>query len=120
MGENMEQMENKMKILMDKNMAELQIFILQTLDVRLPKSDIVTKVTHVNKVSIHVEKPTSNKKNSSGFNSNSGFNYGGGPKLNFPKLELKKFDGTDAFTLVNQLEQYLNYIILWMIGKGFT
>jgi hypothetical protein len=58
MGENMEQMEKKMENLMDKKMEELQNSILQTLDGRLPKSDIVTKVTHENKGSIHVEQPT--------------------------------------------------------------
>jgi hypothetical protein len=40
-----------------------------------------------------------NKKFSSGFNSNSGVNYGGGPKFNLPKIELKNFDGTKVFTL---------------------
>jgi hypothetical protein len=47
-----------------------------------------------------------NKQFSSGFNSNSGVNYGGGPKFNFPKIELKKFDGTKVFTWVNQIEKY--------------
>jgi hypothetical protein len=51
-------------------------------------------VTHENKVSIHVEHIVGNKQFSSGFNSNSGVNYGEGPKFNFFKIELKKFDGT--------------------------
>jgi hypothetical protein len=68
---------------------------IQTLDGRLPKSDIVTEETHENKGSIHVEQPSNNKHFSGGFNSNSGVNYGWVPKgVNFPKVELKKFDGT--------------------------
>jgi hypothetical protein len=39
-------------------------------------------------------------------NSNSGVNFGEGPTFNFPKIELKKFDGTRVFTWVNQMEQY--------------
>jgi len=79
-------------------MEELKISILQTLYWRLPKSDVVTNVTHENKGSIHVEQPTGNNQFSSGFNYNSGVNYDGGPKFNFPKIELKKFDGTKVFT----------------------
>jgi hypothetical protein len=59
-----------------------------------------------NKDSIQVEQPTNNKSFSSGFNSNSGFNYDVGPKFNFLKIELNKFDGTDVFTWVNQIEKY--------------
>jgi alanyl-tRNA synthetase len=88
MGENMEKM-------MDKKMEEFQNSILQTLDGRIPKSDTVT---HENKGSIHVEQPVSNKKFSSGFNSNSGVNYGGDPKFKFPKIELNKFDVTKVFS----------------------
>jgi hypothetical protein len=47
----------------------------------------MTEVTHENKGSIHVEKSVGNKQFSSGFNSNSGFNYGGVLKVsNFPIL----------------------------------
>jgi hypothetical protein len=80
--------------------------ILQSLDERLPKGDMKMPGTHENKGSVHVEKPTDNKKFSSGFKSNSGINYGGGHKFNFPKIELKKFDGTKIFTWVNQIEKY--------------
>jgi hypothetical protein len=69
MDEKMEQMEQK-----------LVAKIIQTLDGRLPKSDTVTKETHENKGSIHVEQPSSNKHFSGGFNSNSGVNYGWVPK----------------------------------------
>jgi hypothetical protein len=62
--------------------------------------------TQENKGSFHVEQHVDNKQFSSGINSNSGVNYGGSPKLNFPKIELKKFDGREAFTWVNQIEQY--------------
>jgi hypothetical protein len=87
MDENRDQMEKKMD--------ELKISILQTLDGRLPKSDTVTEETHENKGSIHVEQPSNNKHFSGGFNSNSGVNYGWVPKgVNFPKVELNKFDGT--------------------------
>jgi hypothetical protein len=66
----------------------------------------VNNVTHENKGIIHVEQPTSSKQFSSVFNSNSGVNYDRGPKLNFPKIELKKIDGTKVFTCVNQIEKY--------------
>jgi hypothetical protein len=88
-------------------MVEIKIFILQTLYGRLPKSDIVTEETHENKGSIHARQLAINKHFSCGFNSNSGVNYGWVPKgLNFPKVELKKFDGTKVFTWVNQIEKY--------------
>ena len=61
---------------------------------------------HENKGSIKVEQLVHNKQFSSGFNSNSRVNYGGGPKFNLPKIELKKFDGRKVFTWVNQIEQY--------------
>jgi hypothetical protein len=95
MDENRDQMENKL----DKKMKELQNSILQTLDGRLPKSNIVTKETHENKGSIHAEQTANNKQYSSGFNSNNGVNYGWGPKgVNFHKVELNKFDGMEVFT----------------------
>jgi hypothetical protein len=72
--------------------------IFHALDERLTKGDIKMQGTHEKKVSIHVEETSDNKQFSSGFNSNSGVNYGGGPKLNFSKIELKKFDGTKVFT----------------------
>jgi hypothetical protein len=60
-----------------------------------PKSDIVIEETRENKGSIHVQQTLTNKNFSGGFNSNSGVNYGWVPKgVNFPKVELKKFDGT--------------------------
>jgi hypothetical protein len=68
--------------------------IFHTLDERLPKGDIKMQGTHENKSIIHVEQTANNKQLSSGFNSNSGVYYGGGPKFNFPKIELKNFDGT--------------------------
>jgi hypothetical protein len=52
------------------------------------------KGTHENKGSIRVEQHVDNNQFFNGFNSNSGVNYGGGPKFNLPKIELKKFDGT--------------------------
>jgi hypothetical protein len=76
----------------------LSSMIFHALDERLSKGDIKMQGTHENKGSIQVEQPVDNKQFSSGFNSNSGVNYGGGPKFNFPKIELKKFDGTKVFT----------------------
>ena len=76
-------------------MDELKFSILKTLDGRLHKSDSVTEENHENKGSIHVEQPSNNNHFSSGFNSNSGFNYGWVHKgVNFPKDESHKFDGT--------------------------
>jgi hypothetical protein len=93
-----------------KSMKELQnslsSMMFHALDDRLSKGDIKMQGTQENKGSILVEQPVDNKQFSSGFNSNSGVNYGGGPKFNFPKIELKKFDGTKVFTWVNQIEQY--------------
>ena len=63
--------------------------------------------THENKGNIHVEKTNNNKPfSTSESNSNNEINYGGGHKFNFPKMELKKFDGTKVFTWLNQMEQY--------------
>jgi hypothetical protein len=75
MEKKMEQMENKMnenrgqmgkemdgnRDQMEKNMDELKISISQTLDGRLPKSDIVTKENRENKGSVDFEQPSSNK-----------------------------------------------------------
>jgi hypothetical protein len=82
-------------------MKELQnsmsSMIFHALDERLPKVDIKMQGTHENKGSIHVEKPINNKQFSSGFNYNSVVNYVGGPKFNFPNIELNKFNGTKVF-----------------------
>ena len=67
--------------------------IFQVIHERLPKGDIKMEWTHENKCSTHVEQTTNNKQ-FSGSKSNCGVNYGGDPKFNFPKIELKKFDGT--------------------------
>jgi len=80
--------------------------IIQTLDGRFSKSDIVTKEAHENKGSIHAKQPSNNKHFLCGFNSNSGVNYGWVPKgVNFPKIQLKKFYGIEVFTWVNQIEK---------------
>jgi len=84
MDENREHMENKMD---EKMEYKLVTKIIQTLDGRLPKSDIVTKETHENKGNIHVEQCSSNKNFSSGLNSNSGVTYGYVLRVwNFPRL----------------------------------
>ena len=109
MKKKMEENKNDMKKKMDENkekiqksMKELQNFmsymIFHSLYERLPKEDIKIQGTHENKGSIHVEQPVDNKNFSSGFNSNSGVNYGGGPKFNFPKNQLNNFYGTNVFT----------------------
>jgi hypothetical protein len=79
--------------------------ISQAIDGRLPKGDIKMEWTHENKGSTHFEKSANNKPFSES-NSNYGVNSGGGSKFNFPKIELNKFDGTEVFTWVNQIEQY--------------
>jgi hypothetical protein len=105
-----QEIENKMKMNMDENKEEIQIsmremqnsmsfMIFEALDGRLPKGDIKMQGTHENKVSIHVEQTVNNKQFlTSESNSNSGVNYGGGPKFNFPNIELNNFDGTKVFT----------------------
>ena len=94
----MDDMTNKMDENIQKSMKELEkslsSMMFHALDDRLSKGDIKIQGTQENKGSIMVEQPTDNKQFSSGFKSNSGVNYGGGPKFNFPKIELKKFDGT--------------------------
>jgi hypothetical protein len=77
--------------------------IFHALDERLPKGDIKMQGTHENKGGIKVEQPADNNQFSSGFNSNSRVNNGGGPKFNFP---LNKFDGKEVFIWVNQIEKY--------------
>jgi hypothetical protein len=79
----------KKKEEIQNSMKEMQNFmssmIFQALDERLPKGDIKMQGTHENKGSIHVEQTANNKPfSTSEFNSNSGVNYGGGPKFNFP------------------------------------
>jgi hypothetical protein len=81
--------------------------IFQDLDEIFLKGYIKMEGTHENKGSTHVEQTVNNKPFSTNESKyNSGVNYGGGPKFNFPKIELKKFNGTKVFTLVNQIEQY--------------
>jgi len=81
--------------------------IIKTLDQRPSKSDIVTEGTRENIGSVHVEQLSNNKNFLGGFNSNSGVNYGWVPKgVNFPNVELKKFDGKKVFTWVNQINKY--------------
>jgi hypothetical protein len=103
MDENREEIWYSMK----KMQNSMSSMIFQDLDERFPKGYIKMQGTHENKGSIHVEQTANNKPFSTiESNSNSGVNYGGGPKFNFPKIELNKFDGTKAFTWVNQMEQY--------------
>jgi hypothetical protein len=72
--------------------------IIESLNGRLPKIDKVFEGTHENKGSIQVEKLSNDKTFPGGFNSNSGVTYRWFPKgVNFPKVELKKFDGTNIF-----------------------
>jgi len=122
MKRNMDEMENKMdekntnmKNKMDENKEEIQkimkelqnslsSMIFHALDERIPKRDIKMKGTCENKGSIHVEQTKNNKQFPSGFNSNIGVNYSGGPKLNFPNIELKKFDGAEVFTYKKYFE----------------
>jgi hypothetical protein len=80
--------------------------LFHALDERLFKGDIKMQGTHENKGNILVEQLVDNKQFSSGYNSNSGVSYDGGFKFNFPKFELKKFDGSKVFIWVNQIKQY--------------
>ena len=83
MGENKEEKQNSMK----EMKTSMSSMIFQALDERLLKGDIKMQGTHENKGSIKVEQPTNNTIFSSGFNSNSGVNYGWGPNsVNFPKV----------------------------------
>ena len=106
----MDENKNDLKEEIQKSMKELKnsmsSMIFHALDESHSKENIKMKGTQENKCSILVEQPDENKSFSSGFNSNSGVNYGGGPKVNFPKIELKNFDGITIFTWVNQIEQY--------------
>jgi predicted nucleic acid-binding Zn-ribbon protein len=100
---NMDDMENKMEENKNdikkeiqnslKEMQNMSSLISQDIDGRFPKGDIKMEWTHENKGSTHVEQ-TANNKTFSESNSNCGVNSGGAPKFNFPKIELKKFDGT--------------------------
>jgi hypothetical protein len=76
----------------------LSSMIFQAIDERHPKGYIKIQGTHENKGSIQVEQLVNNKQFYSGFNFNSGVNYSVFPKLDIPKTELKKFDGTKVFT----------------------
>jgi hypothetical protein len=111
MENNMEENKNDIKEEIQNSMKEMQksmsSMIIQALDERFPKGDMKMQGTHENKGSIHVEQTANNNPfSTSESNSNNGVNYGGGPKFNFPKIELKKFDGTEVFTWVNQIEKY--------------
>jgi hypothetical protein len=78
----------------------------------------VTEGTHENKGSIQVEQPSINKYIPGGFNSNIGANHGWVPKgIHFSKVELRKFDGTNVFTWVNQIEQYFELHNIMMLSK---
>jgi TolA-binding protein len=110
MKKNMDDMENKNDIKREiqnsmKEMQNMASLIFQAIDEIFPKGDIKMEWMHENKGSTHIEK-TSNNNPFSESNSNSGVNFGGDPKFNFPKIELKKFDGTKVFTWVNQIEKY--------------
>jgi hypothetical protein len=99
MENKMEENKNEIKEEIPNSMKEMQksisSMIFQALDERFPKGYIKMQGTHENKSSIHVEQNANNNQfSASESNSNSGFNYGGGPKFNFPKIALKKFDGT--------------------------
>jgi len=56
---------------------------------------------------IQVKSPSTNNHILGGFISNIGVNHGWAPKgIHFPKVELRKFDGTNIFTWANQIEKY--------------
>jgi hypothetical protein len=117
MKNKMDDMENKMEENKNdikrerqnsmKEMKNMFSLIFQAIDEGFSKGDIKMEWTHENKGSTHVEQTANNKPfSTSESNSNSGVNSGGGPKFNFPKIELKNFDGTEVFTWVNQIEKY--------------
>jgi hypothetical protein len=88
---NKEEIQNSMK----KMQNSMSSMIFQALDERLSKGDIKMQGTHENEGNIRVEQIVDNNPFlTSESNSNIGVNYGGGPKFNFPKIELYKFDGT--------------------------
>ena len=90
----MEQLEQKM----DGKLEQMEQNIIESLNGRLHKIDKGSEGTHENKGSIQVEKLSNDKTFPGGFNSNSGVTYRWLPKgVNFPKVELKKFDGTNIF-----------------------
>jgi hypothetical protein len=100
LDKKMDDMKNKMdenKEEIQKTMKELQNYlssmIFHVLDERISKGDIKMQGNQENKGSIMVEQLVGNKQISSGFKFNSGVNYIGDLKFNFPKIELKKFDG---------------------------
>jgi hypothetical protein len=94
----MKNMMDKDKELTKRNMEKMEQNIMESLIGKLPKIYKVFEGTHENKCSIQVEQHIDNKQFSSGFRSNSGVNYGRGPKFNFLNIELNKFDGTEVFT----------------------
>ena len=71
--------------------------IFHAQDERLSKGNVKMQGTQENKGSIMVEQIVNSNKFSSGFISNSRFNYSGGPKFNFPNIELNNFDDTTRY-----------------------
>jgi hypothetical protein len=103
LDEKMEQLEQKI----EGKLEQMEQKILETLNGRLPEIDKVYEGSQENKGSIHVEQLSNNNNFPGGFNSNSGITYGWSPKgVNLPKVELRKFDGEEVFTWVNQIERY--------------
>jgi hypothetical protein len=94
MDENKIDIKEQIQKLMKEMQNSLSSMIFHALDERISKGNIKMHGTQKNKGSILVEQPVDNKQFSSGFKSNSGVNYGGGTKLQFPKTELKNFYGT--------------------------
>jgi hypothetical protein len=96
MGHMMGQMENNM----EENMERIAKLIRNPKG-KLPKGVYVAQGTQEDKDNVHVEKPSLNKNNPRGFDSNNVSNHGWCPKgIQLPKINMRKFDCQDPITWI--------------------
>jgi hypothetical protein len=85
---------------MEDNIGRI-VKLLQLQGEKIPKEKKVDQGTHEEKHSAHVELPSMNKHDLSGFDSNMGSNQGWSTRgLQLPKIDMRKFDGKHPITWI--------------------
>ena len=89
---------------MEDNIGRI-VKLLQLQGEKIPKEEEVDQGTHEETNSAHVELPSMNTHDIKGFDSNMGSNQGWSIwDIQFPKIDMRKFDGKDPITWIFQME----------------
>ena len=102
----MEKKKEESGIIIEERMGHMEdnieriVKLLQNIEEKIPKGDVVGQGTHDDKNSAHIEKPSVNKHT---FRRS---DYGWSPRgIQFPKIDMRKFHEKDPITWIFQMEK---------------